>query len=107
MLAKRWATQMFEGDAQALLSLLQEHDKTLSSKSVQEFTQEMRALTPNLQQHLFFSSGGSKDSPYYRIGGPKNTPDAYLDEIVPDLEEISAKVTAEVKKNPKGNPYLL
>ena len=93
LMAERiWALQPFEGDAQALLSTIQEYDKSFTRGSVQEFIEEMRRLAPNLVQHIQLSINGTMNSPIYRICGMRETPTQYIDEAIPTFEETEEKL---------------
>jgi hypothetical protein len=104
---RRWKEQPFEGDAQALLATLLEYDKSFSSMSVQELTEEIKQLKPNLSQHLLLSIGGAKDNPIYRLCGCRESPEQYIDEQVPDIDEVASRIEQTSWKDKEGNPYLI
>lgn len=100
---KSWSIQPFEGDAHSLLCLFKEVDCSFNLMSLKEFVDEMRSLGPSIANHLFYSAGGEKSNPWYRIGGVKDSPGSFDDSIVPCMDEMTVKTTKE--KAP--NPYLI
>lgn len=93
MLARRWAAQPFEGDAQLLLATFKEIDPTFNLMSLKEFIGEMKNLTPAISRHIVYSAGGNKDNPWYKIGGLKG--ENYIMNI-PTMDEITTKTTSDL-----------